>query len=100
MTNLKCSVYSCIHHKGDHCCKPNIKVEGPKAMSSSETECASYATKGPQNNVGTSTPNPQLEIVCSANECVYNKESKCHANNVSINTMGGQAGCSTFTKRN
>ena len=68
-------------------------------MSGGETECVSYAPKGAQNNIGTTTPNPELEIVCSAKECVYNRDSKCKANNVSINTMGGSAGCSTFTKR-
>ena len=99
MTNLKCSVHSCTHHKGDYCCKPNIKVEGPGAMSCGETECASYAPKGAQNNIGTTTPNPSLEIACSAKESVYNTDMKCKANNVSINTMGGSAGCSTFTKR-
>ncbi len=68
-------------------------------MSSADTECASYAPKGAENNMGTTTPNPSLEIVCSATECVYNTDSKCKANNVSINTLGGSAGCSTFTKK-
>lgn len=68
-------------------------------MSSNETECASYAPKGTQNAIGTTTPNPSLEIACSAKECVYNTDYKCKANNVSINTMGGGAACSTFTKR-
>ena len=100
MTNLKCNVYSCTHHKNDHCCKPNIKVEGVGAMSANETECASFAPKGAQNTVGTTTPNPQLEIVCSAKECMYNNASRCRANNVSINTLGGNAACATFTKKN
>ena len=99
MTNLKCSVNSCTHHKNDMCCKPNIKVEGPQAVTAKETECASYAPKGTQNVMGTTTPNERLEIVCSATECVYNKNAKCHANNVSINTMGSSAGCSTFIKK-
>ena len=68
-------------------------------MSANETECASFAPKGAKNPTGTSTPNPQLEIVCSAKECVYNTASRCRANNVSINTMGGSAACSTFTKK-
>ncbi len=100
MTNLKCSVYSCTHHKGDMCCKPNIRVEGPGAVTAGDTECASYAPKGAQNVMGTTTPNERLEIACSAVECVYNKGSKCHASAVSINTMGDNAGCSTFTKKN
>ncbi len=99
MTNLKCSVYSCTHHKGDMCCKPNIKVGGEHACCPDETACISYAPKGDQNAVGTSTPNPELEIACTATDCVYNKNTKCAANNVSINTMGGGAGCSTFTKK-
>lgn len=100
MTNLKCSVYSCAHHKGDCCCKPNIKIEGSHACSCGETCCDSYTPRSDENSVGYSTPNDSLEIACSATECVYNEKSKCHANNVSINTMGGTAGCSTFTKRN
>ena len=82
------------------CCKPNIKVGGPDAQAAGETACVSYAPKGNENNVGYTTPNDRLEIACSATECVYNKNTKCSATNVSINTMGGNAGCSTFTKRN
>lgn len=100
MTNLKCSVYSCTHHKGDMCCKPNIKVGDPQAQTANETTCVSYAPKGNENNIGYTTPNESLEIVCSATECVYNENTKCSASNVSINTMGDNAGCSTFTKRN
>ncbi len=99
MTNLKCSVYGCMHHSGDMCCKPNIKVGDRNARTAEETSCVSYAPKGRQNNTGYSTPNENLEIACSAVECVYNKNAKCAANNVSINTMGGGAGCSTFTKK-
>jgi len=99
MTNLKCSVNSCTHHKDNMCCKPNIRVDGPDACTANETSCVSYAPKGNTNVVGTTNPNEKLEIVCSANECVHNYMSKCRAENVSINTMAGAAGCSTFTKR-
>ncbi len=99
MTELKCSVYSCTHHKGDMCCKPNIRVGGESATEACETACISYAPKGDTNNIGTTTPNERLEIACSATECAYNKNTRCAANNVSINTMGGGAGCSTFTKK-
>ena len=68
-------------------------------MTYTETSCASYAPNGAENAVGTSTPNPQLEIVCSAKECVYNTASRCRANHVAINTMNNGAGCSTFTKK-
>lgn len=99
MTNLKCSVYSCMHHSGDMCCKPNIMVEGPGAQTPNETNCVSYAPKGAQNRAACTTPNEKLDIACSAVECVYNQNSKCHARTVSINTTGDTAGCSTFTKR-
>lgn len=99
MTNLKCSVFACTHHKGDMCCKPNIKVGEPGSQCREETSCVSYAPKGDENHVGCCTPNERLEIACSATECVYNKDTKCSASNVSINTMNGSAGCSTFTKR-
>ena len=99
MTNLRCSVYTCTHHKADMCCKPNIKVGTPGAQTADETTCVSYAPKGNENNVGYSTPNGRLEIVCSATECVHNKDKKCAAGSVAINTMGGNAGCSTFKRK-
>ena len=88
-----------MHHQGDMCCKPNIKVDGPAAKTAEQTSCASYAAKGTQNRSACTTPNEKLEIACSATECVYNQNAKCHAANVSINTTGGTAGCSTFTKK-
>ena len=99
MTSLRCSVYSCAHHKGDCCCKPNIKVDGPGACTCGETRCASYAQRGDENSVGYTNPNDTLEVSCSARECVYNDHNRCHASSVSINTMSGTAGCSTFIKR-
>ena len=99
MTNLKCTVHSCMHHDANMCCKPNIKVDGPAAKTPAETNRVSYAPKGIQNRSACTTPNEKLEIACSAVECMYNQNSKCHASNVSINTTGGTAGCSTFTKR-
>lgn len=99
MTKLTCGVYSCAHHKGNCCCNSNIKVSGKEACSCDETCCDSYAPKGNENAVVTQNPNPTLEIECSAEECIYNKEHKCHANNVSINNIGSAANCSTFTKK-
>ena len=99
MTKLTCSVYNFAHNKYACCCKPNIKVGGQHACSCDETCCDSYSPKGNENVVACTTPNEKLEIACSAEECVYNKEHKCQANNVSINKMGMGISCSTFTKR-
>ncbi len=99
MTDLKCSVYDCAHHSAGCCCKPDIRVDGTNATNCGDTCCASYAPRGTQNDVSYTEPNERLEISCTAGECMYNKNTRCSANNVSINTIDGNAGCSTFIKR-
>lgn len=99
MTDLRCSVYNCANQK-DGCCKPNIKVEGEGACTCTETCCGSFTPKGTENAVvGYSTPNETVQISCDVSDCAYNKENKCRASNVSINSLAGTAGCSTFTKK-
>ena len=88
MTELKCSVHSCANHKDNMCCKPNIAVNGKDACCCDETCCSSYSEKGDENN-----------MACSAGECMYNHNSVCRADNVSINNMSGGAVCSTFVKK-
>ncbi len=99
MTELKCSVHSCANHKDNMCCKSNIAVSGKDACCCDETCCSSYSEKGDENNMAYTEPNRRLDISCSARECMYNHNSVCRADNVSINNMSGGAVCSTFVKR-
>ena len=87
MTNLKCTVESCIYNCPGRCCKPEIKVEGPMACDCEQTCCASFENKsagGAMNSRGYNTPNEALQVACAAENCVYNHSGECSADSISI----------------
>ena len=45
MTNLICSVYSCVHNNSNLCCKEGITIGGSQATSSAATCCDSFEEK-------------------------------------------------------
>lgn len=101
MTNLKCSVNSCAHYESGCCCKPEIKIDGMGASNCAQTCCNSYQERTAQstNSVGYSSPNPSLEVNCSATSCVHNCNQKCDADCVCVNCCTNQGTeCSSFRK--
>ena len=46
MTNLDCTVVTCVYNKDRCCCKENIKVEGSDARHNRDTFCTSFRERG------------------------------------------------------
>lgn len=105
MTQLKCHVIHCSSNQNQCCCRPDIKVDGPKACRSEETCCDSYTCipEGTTNNVGYRQPNTHMPIACTARNCTYNAEGKCTASSIRMDGSQarekGQTACATFECR-
>lgn len=114
MPKLNCSVIKCNYQDKNHCCRNSIDVEGIAAHRKAETACLSYLPKtgeayaeefakefGPDK--------PEKIIYCDAVNCVYERNSKCHADRIEIDdsknaTSSGyykstETMCKTFERR-
>lgn len=100
MTKLGCSVTSCAYNQSQCCCLPKIQVHGTHAENSHETCCHSYCTKSDaaaQNSAFQFTvPDTSLEVACTARNCQYNENNRCHAEQIDISGKG--ASCKTDTE--
>ncbi|HAN44854.1 MAG TPA: DUF1540 domain-containing protein [Ruminococcaceae bacterium] len=105
MTNLQCSVTNCASNSDNCCCRPDIKVKGRRACSSSDTCCSSFQEKNEaaQNALRFDMPNPITNVRCDADNCKHNTGGKCEANQISIDGAGAsnsiQTLCSSFEAR-
>ena len=85
MTDLTCSVETCVHNSDRYCCKGTILVDGADAKTPSETNCASFDERvqcGCKNMY--ETPSRALDVECEAVSCVFNEKKKCTAKEISI----------------
>lgn len=84
MAELTCSVNTCASHNGGYCCRNSIKIDGHSAVMKDQTFCGSFQQKtgGAVNAACGSTPNPHMEIRCSASHCAHNQGGHCSAENV------------------
>lgn len=103
MTNLSCNAATCCHNSDNCCCLSDIDVKGSNACKCDETCCGSFDNnKGGAKNSAAS-PKLNLEIKCAAKNCVYNKDSACHADHVDISGITavneGDTVCATFVSR-
>lgn len=101
MTDLKCSVVNCVHNS-DHLCEMNtIEVKGRSAEDDESTCCSTFRDDD-GNSSRNSIRDIELEtnIECSAEACKYNKNLKCHADQITISGAGAsnseKTECSTF----
>lgn len=109
MNKLKCQVNTCRYNKDNLCSLNKIQVDGPAAMESRETCCASYAerTRSARNesSCGCASPKESTDIHCSAEHCTYNENKKCHADCVCVGcccsdpSVVSETECSTFEPR-
>ncbi len=105
MTKLTCNATYCASNKDNLCCRPAIKVQGQQAEMPSDTRCQSFTEKG-KNEVSNAThfavTNNELEVKCTAMNCIYNKNGDCHAEGIHINGAGARSfsetECSSFRK--
>lgn len=109
MTNLHCEVNNCGNNKDNFCCRPDIRVGGPRSGASAQTFCANFvdardSSGMPQNAIDQTSPNPSLDIHCEAEKCVYNQNRACSADTISIRTNRASNGqikteCASFQDR-
>lgn len=105
MTQLKCHVIHCSSNKNQCCCRPEIKVDGPKASCVDETCCDSFTSipAGTTNDIGYKTANFSMPVQCAANKCIYNESGMCSAENICVDGSNAkeksQTVCATFSCR-
>lgn len=106
MTNLKCSVITCINNHNQLCSRPDIKVEGYDAQRKDQTCCYSFDHRSDRltNSIeGNPAGSPQTEVRCEARECVYNRDTICSAGSIYVTGSDArdcdQTYCDTFKRR-
>lgn len=90
MNKLNCSVSTCAHNNESCCCLGHIDVDGKHATEERETCCSTFAPQDGSMTNCSNNPNPELHIHCKAEECVYNHNCECNADQVDI---GGDGAC-------
>lgn len=101
MTCLKCSVENCANYKEHRCCLPEIRVKGKDSDSRYSTCCDSFvpAQQGARNHMQYDVPNIELEIHCTAEQCVHHREGgRCDADCVCVGTYSHHSCCSAETQ--
>lgn len=104
MTNVGCTVCTCVHNDHKLCCLKEIEVSGKGALNSDMTCCSSFAKeKGAASNVLHGAPEKATGIKCDVENCTYNHHHYCTADSVDITgakaSTCGQTECSTFKQR-
>ena len=95
MTNISCSAKNCAYNKNMACYKHKINVEGLFSRSKLGTFCESFKTPKErqmfETEFGSEMQSEKLEsfetkteVSCSANYCLYNKNSRCSAENIKV----------------
>lgn len=103
MTKLNCSVKNCANNNDNYCCISSIYVGGKQAEQPEYTDCESFVEKDNGFTNLTVDPNPNVEVGCAAEKCMYNSSHICTADH--INVAGEHAHdaeatlCSTFEEK-
>ncbi|MEI3339440.1 MAG: DUF1540 domain-containing protein [Eubacterium sp.] len=91
MTQLDCTVTSCMYNKDNYCSKGDITVGGSNATTANETCCESFRERGSSMSNTVGHPSSTIDVDCEATKCVYNEKCKCHAGHIGIG--GGSNVC-------
>lgn len=89
MPRISCSVKSCSHNHSGICRAEILNVEGRNAYITESTCCETYYNKdGLSNSVhGEVGEGDTKEILCSANTCSYNEESRCILAEIEVSAL-------------
>lgn len=104
MPNLRCDVKNCSYNEDYHCCLSQIQV-GDQASSNSEaTNCESFVESEYVASNCAMAPEEDVQIKCSATECVFNYSHQCYAVDVKISGVTtachlDDTCCSTFISK-
>lgn len=102
MTDLHCTVDECAHYCDNRCCIGGIEVVGSQACSCGETLCASFDQKtgGASEDVA---PAYTASIGCDATHCLYNDNTRCTAESITIEGCDSSTSegtrCGSFMRR-
>ena len=90
MTQLKCSVETCMYNDEHLCAKGDIMIGGHSATAPNETCCESFRerTGSASNTVGSASRD--IQVKCKAENCVFNEEYRCSAKEIGI---AGHSAC-------
>lgn len=101
MPELKCDVRNCSYNKEHACTLASIQIGGQGATNSIQTACERFAGGEYAASNEAHEVKHTVDIVCSAAGCIYNHETKCTANQVTISgaptaTINDDTECSSF----
>lgn len=104
MPRLSCTVKNCYYNKSSKCCREEIDVHGHEATMTDATYCSSFKEKldgtTAKNEHTDNAPENALDVKCEAVRCVFNDNSKCHADRITIEGNGAkhesQTECGSF----
>lgn len=91
MTQLKCSVETCMYNDNRLCAKGDIMVGGQNAASPNETRCDSFKERTGSTSNSVNSGEKNIQVGCKAENCVFNEECKCSAEEIGI---AGSNACS------
>jgi hypothetical protein len=107
MAKINCYSTKCNKNKYGYCTASNINVVGENAHSKNETICSSYEDGNMFMNAisninifSVGTNNNNTAVYCEVNNCFYNKNGSCRAENLSLkpNDINGSTACATFVE--
>lgn len=85
MTNLECSVKTCMYNMDDICSRDNIHIEGASARVTEETCCKSFVERKNDSMTNASGKmRKPTDVTCDAANCIYNEECRCDAEHIGI----------------
>ena len=104
MTNLGCTVKTCVHNENKLCCLKEIEISGKGAINADMTCCSSFVKEtGAASNALSQNAERATGIKCEVENCTYNHHHYCTADCVDITgakaATCGQTECSTFKQR-
>lgn len=91
MTQLKCSVETCMYNDEHLCAKGDIMVGGQSATVPNETRCESFKERTGSASNSAGSASREIQVKCKAEKCVFNKELRCSAQEIGI---AGRSACS------
>ncbi|MCD8150705.1 MAG: DUF1540 domain-containing protein [Clostridiales bacterium] len=93
MTQLDCTVTSCLYNRDCLCGKGNIVIGGRDAVKSGDTCCESFRERGTNTINRVDQADTAVEIACEACECIHNEDCKCSASHIGIGGGSGVCQC-------
>lgn len=96
---INCLSTNCTFNNSGTCKCSVVKIEGFDAYVTPETYCKSFIEEDTSKFISSSSSyNPYFQnIICSANNCIFNSSGSCKASNIQVNYLNNT--CETFKKK-